>query len=105
QPLPTACAPAPPPCGEEGEGDSCTICFEAWTAAGEHRLSALRCGHLFGFTCIQRWLKARAPPASVHRSLEQEQSLRRKAELESAQYKLKLQVVANKYGRAQEELQ
>uniref|UniRef100_H3C986 RING-type E3 ubiquitin transferase n=1 Tax=Tetraodon nigroviridis TaxID=99883 RepID=H3C986_TETNG len=124
QPLPTACAPAPPPCGEEGEGDSCTICFEAWTAAGEHRLSALRCGHLFGFTCIQRWLKARAPPASCNKkakrsdivllyapklkaldnteqeslkkSLEQEQSLRRKAELESAQYKLKLQVVANK---------
>uniref|UniRef100_H3CYJ2 RING-type E3 ubiquitin transferase n=1 Tax=Tetraodon nigroviridis TaxID=99883 RepID=H3CYJ2_TETNG len=136
QPLPTACAPAPPPCGEEGEGDSCTICFEAWTAAGEHRLSALRCGHLFGFTCIQRWLKAQgaagkcpqcnkkakrsdivllyAPKLkaldnteqeSLKKSLEQEQSLRRKAELESAQYKLKLQVVANKYGRAQEELQ
>ncbi|CAG01084.1 unnamed protein product [Tetraodon nigroviridis] len=191
QPLPTACAPAPPPCGEEGEGDSCTICFEAWTAAGEHRLSALRCGHLFGFTCIQRWLKAQGaagkcpqvsrshspglaletpqddrsvpvpapvpvsvvqqesqafghrpavraqakgpgqhragepeevseeqtpwflvpgswflvPNPGLLRSLEQEQSLRRKAELESAQYKLKLQVVANKYGRAQEELQ
>ncbi|CAF88598.1 unnamed protein product, partial [Tetraodon nigroviridis] len=42
---------------------------------------------------------------SLKKSLEQEQSLRRKAELESAQYKLKLQVVANKYGRAQEELQ
>ncbi|XP_042336910.1 E3 ubiquitin-protein ligase RFWD3-like, partial [Plectropomus leopardus] len=48
---------------EEGEGDTCTICFEAWTTAGEHRLSALRCGHLFGFTCIQRWLKAQGPAA------------------------------------------
>ncbi|KAK9516156.1 hypothetical protein VZT92_024109 [Zoarces viviparus] len=121
---------------EEGEGDICSICFEAWTTAGEHRLSALRCGHLFGFTCIQRWVKAQGPSAkcpqcnkkakrsdivllyapklraldnseqeSLKKSLEQEQSLRRKAELESAQYKLKLQVVTNKYGQAQEELQ
>lgn len=42
---------------------------------------------------------------SLKKSLEQEQSLRRKAELESAQYKLKLQVVTNKYGQAQQELQ
>ncbi|XP_029288826.1 E3 ubiquitin-protein ligase RFWD3 isoform X2 [Cottoperca gobio] len=125
-----------PPHAEEGEGDICSICFEAWTTAGEHRLSALRCGHLFGFTCIQRWLKAQGPSAkcpqcnkkakrsdivllyapklraldnseqeSLKKSLEQEQSLRRKAELESAQYKLKLQVVTNKYGQAQQELQ
>ncbi|KAK2842818.1 hypothetical protein Q5P01_013018 [Channa striata] len=131
-------APAPiafPP-SEEGEGDACTICFEAWTTAGEHRLSALRCGHLFGFTCIQRWLKAQGPTAKcpqcnkkakrsdivmlyapklraldnseqegLKKSLEQEQSLRRKAELESAEYKLKLQVVTSKYGQVQKELQ
>ncbi|XP_008300990.1 E3 ubiquitin-protein ligase RFWD3 [Stegastes partitus] len=121
---------------DESDGDTCTICFEAWTTAGEHRLSALRCGHLFGFTCIQRWLKAQGQAAkcpqcnkkakrsdivllyapklraldnseqeSLKKSLEQEQSLRRKAELESAQYKLKLQVVTNKYGQAQQELQ
>lgn len=41
----------------------------------------------------------------LHRSLEQEQSLRRKAELESAQNKLKLQVITNQFGRAQQELQ
>ncbi|XP_071315411.1 E3 ubiquitin-protein ligase rfwd3.S isoform X2 [Trachinotus anak] len=124
------------PHSEESEGDTCTICFEAWTTAGEHRLSALRCGHLFGFTCIQRWLKAQGPAAkcpqcnkkakrsdivllyapklraldnseqeSLKRSLEQEQSLRRKAELESAQYKLKLQVVTNKCGKVEQELQ
>ncbi|XP_031135697.1 E3 ubiquitin-protein ligase RFWD3 [Sander lucioperca] len=136
QPVPAASASAKPPQAEEGEGDICSICFEAWTTAGEHRLSALRCGHLFGFTCIQRWLKAQGPAAkcpqcnkkakrsdivllyapklraldnseqeSLKKSLEQEQSLRRKAELESAQYKLKLQVVTNKYGQAQQELQ
>ncbi|XP_077939191.1 E3 ubiquitin-protein ligase rfwd3.S isoform X1 [Gasterosteus aculeatus] len=118
------------------EGDVCSICFEAWTTAGEHRPSALRCGHLFGFTCIQRWLVAQgssgkcpqcnkkakrsdivllyAPKLraldnseqeTLKKSLEQEQSLRRKAELESAEYKLKLQVVTNKYGQAQQELQ
>ncbi|KAM8751118.1 E3 ubiquitin-protein ligase RFWD3 [Acanthopagrus latus] len=136
QPVPVASASVQLAQSEEGEGDNCTICFEAWTTAGEHRLSALRCGHLFGFMCIQRWLKAQGPDAkcpqcnkkakqsdivrlyapklraldnseqeSLKKSLEQEQSLRRKAELESAQYKLTLQVVTNKYGQAQQELQ
>lgn len=120
----------------DNDGDTCSICFETWTTAGEHRLAALRCGHLFGNTCIKRWLKAQGSAAkcpqcnkkakhsdivllyapqlramdnseqeSLKRSLEQEQSLRRKAELESAEYKLKLQVVSSKYGQAQQELQ
>ncbi|XP_011605414.1 E3 ubiquitin-protein ligase RFWD3 [Takifugu rubripes] len=136
QPSPTAYALTPPPRCEEGDGDSCSICFEAWTTAGEHRLSALRCGHIFGFTCIQRWLKTQGSAAkcpqcnkkarrsdivllyapklkaldnteqeSLKKSLEQEQSLRRKAELETAQCRLKLQVITNKYGQAQQELQ
>ncbi|XP_013874793.1 E3 ubiquitin-protein ligase RFWD3 [Austrofundulus limnaeus] len=133
QPAPT---PVQLPHGEDTEGDTCTICLEVWTTAGEHRLSALRCGHLFGYACIRQWLKtqgsaARCPQCnkkakrsdivllyapklraldnseqeSLKKSLEQEQSLRRKAELESAEYKLKLQVVTNKYGQAQHELQ
>lgn len=121
---------------QEGESDVCPICFEAWTTAGAHRPATLRCGHLFGNNCIQRWLKGQGPSAkcpqcnkkakrsdivvlyclkvraldnseqeSLKKSLEEEQSLRRKAELESAQYKLKLQVVTSKYGQAQQELQ
>ncbi|XP_024866460.1 E3 ubiquitin-protein ligase RFWD3 isoform X2 [Kryptolebias marmoratus] len=121
---------------EDTEGDNCTICLEAWTTAGQHRLSALRCGHVFGYSCIQHWVKsqgsaARCPQCnkkakrsdvvllyapklravdnseeeSLKKSLEQEQCLRRRAELESAEYKLKLQVVTNKYGQAQHELQ
>lgn len=121
---------------EEGEGDTCTICFEAWTTAGDHRPSALRCGHLFGFTCIQRWIKSAGAAAkcpqcnkktkrsdivklyvtklraldnteqeTLKRALEHEQSLRRKAELESAQDKLRLQVVTNQCGQIQKELQ
>uniref|UniRef100_A0A3B5KWQ7 RING-type E3 ubiquitin transferase n=1 Tax=Xiphophorus couchianus TaxID=32473 RepID=A0A3B5KWQ7_9TELE len=47
----------------DSEGETCSICFEVWTTAGEHRLSALRCGHLFGNTCIKRWLKAQGSTA------------------------------------------
>uniref|UniRef100_A0A672TKL0 RING-type E3 ubiquitin transferase n=1 Tax=Strigops habroptila TaxID=2489341 RepID=A0A672TKL0_STRHB len=42
---------------DEEEGDTCAICFEQWTNSGDHRLSALRCGHLFGYICIKKWLK------------------------------------------------
>lgn len=49
-------APVTPSEGEDS-GDTCAICFEEWTNAGGHRLSALRCGHLFGYSCIERWLK------------------------------------------------
>uniref|UniRef100_A0A3B3VJD4 RING-type E3 ubiquitin transferase n=1 Tax=Poecilia latipinna TaxID=48699 RepID=A0A3B3VJD4_9TELE len=137
-PSPTPAAPSSsqPSRSGDSEGETCSICFEVWTTAGEHRLSALRCGHLFGNTCIKRWLKAQGSAAkcpqcnkkakhsdivllyapklraldnseqeSLKRSLEQEHSLRRKAELESAEYKLKLQVVTSKFGQAQQELQ
>ncbi|KAI5100403.1 E3 ubiquitin-protein ligase RFWD3, partial [Silurus meridionalis] len=119
---------------EEGEGETCSICFEPWTTSGEHRLATLRCGHLFGFTCIDRWLKgqgAKCPQCnkkakradivllyahklravdnteqeSLKRSLEQEQSLRRKAELEAAQCRLQLQVVTDECGKLRKEVQ
>lgn len=41
----------------EEEGTVCTICFEAWTNSGEHRLVSLKCGHLYGQSCIEKWLK------------------------------------------------
>ncbi|XP_062858710.1 E3 ubiquitin-protein ligase RFWD3 [Trichomycterus rosablanca] len=119
---------------DEGEGETCSICFEPWTTSGEHRLATLRCGHLFGFTCIDRWLKgqgAKCPQCnkkakradivllyarklravdnteqeSLKKSLEQEQSLRRKAELESAQCRLQLQVVTDECGKLKREVQ
>ena len=34
------------------------ICLEPWTNSGRHRLCSLRCGHLFGRQCIDRWLAA-----------------------------------------------
>ncbi|KAK3735543.1 hypothetical protein QZH41_016125, partial [Actinostola sp. cb2023] len=38
----------------------CPICFEPWSNSGSHRLSSLSCGHLFGRSCIERWLKGKA---------------------------------------------
>ncbi|XP_004600932.1 E3 ubiquitin-protein ligase RFWD3 isoform X1 [Sorex araneus] len=120
---------------DEDEGDTCTICLEQWTNAGDHRLSALRCGHLFGYRCISKWLKGQARKCpqcnkkakhgdivvlyarslkaldtSEHErmksSLEKEQMLRKKAELESAQCRLQLQVLTDEctklHGRVQD---
>ncbi|XP_067327072.1 E3 ubiquitin-protein ligase RFWD3 [Anolis sagrei] len=119
---------------EEESGDTCAICFEEWTNAGEHRLSALRCGHLFGYSCIQRWLKGQAgkcPQCNkkakrsdivvlyartlkaldtseqehMKSSLEKEQMLRRKAELESAQSRLQLQVLTDECSKLRQQVQ
>lgn len=43
---------------DDEEGTLCTICFENWTSHGHHRLVVLRCGHLFGYHCIDRWLRS-----------------------------------------------
>ena len=34
----------------------CPICFERWENSGIHRLASLKCGHLFGQSCIEKWL-------------------------------------------------
>uniref|UniRef100_A0A6J0TYR1 RING-type E3 ubiquitin transferase n=1 Tax=Pogona vitticeps TaxID=103695 RepID=A0A6J0TYR1_9SAUR len=122
------------PSEEEESGDTCAICFEEWTNAGDHRLSALRCGHLFGYSCIERWLKGQAGKCpqcnkkakrsdivvlyartlkaldtSEHEhmksSLEKEQTLRRKAELESAQSRLQLQVLTDECSKLRQQVQ
>ncbi|XP_014110899.1 PREDICTED: E3 ubiquitin-protein ligase RFWD3 isoform X2 [Pseudopodoces humilis] len=119
---------------DEEEGDICAICFEQWTNAGDHRLSALRCGHLFGYTCIERWLKGQAgkcPQCNkkakrsdivilyartlkaldtseqerMRSSLEKEQKLRRQAELESAQSRLQLQVLTDECSKLRKQVQ
>ncbi|NXA41638.1 RFWD3 ligase, partial [Eudromia elegans] len=125
-------APAAPL--DEEEGDTCAICFEQWTNAGGHRLSALRCGHLFGYTCIERWLKGQAGKCpqcnkkakrsdivilyartlkaldtseqeQMKSSLKKEQMLRRQAELESAQSRLQLQVLTDECSKLRKQVQ
>ncbi|KAM5263696.1 E3 ubiquitin-protein ligase RFWD3 [Ctenodactylus gundi] len=119
---------------DEEEGDTCTICFEQWTNAGDHRLSALRCGHLFGYRCIFKWLKgqtrkcpqcnkkakhsdivvlyARTLKAldtveqeNLKRYMVKEQMLRKQAELESAQCRLQLQVLTDECSKLRSHIQ
>ncbi|KAI3716673.1 hypothetical protein L1987_67706 [Smallanthus sonchifolius] len=42
-----------------GEIDVCPICLEAWTSVGDHRICCLPCGHIYGMSCIKRWLLRR----------------------------------------------
>ncbi|XP_067000322.1 E3 ubiquitin-protein ligase rfwd3.L [Anabrus simplex] len=41
---------------DQDDGSLCPICMDMWTNSGNHRLACLRCGHLFGHSCIVRWL-------------------------------------------------
>lgn len=42
---------------DEGDGETCPICLEPWENSGDHRLVALKCGHLFGSRCVEKWLR------------------------------------------------
>lgn len=42
---------------DEDDGATCPICLEHWEISGDHRLTSLKCGHLFGQSCIRRWLQ------------------------------------------------
>lgn len=44
---------------EEVEGLCCPICMEPWCNSGDHQPSCLTCGHLFGMSCIKKWLGQR----------------------------------------------
>lgn len=46
-----------PPIGDEDDGATCPVCLDQWEMSGDHRLTSLKCGHLFGHSCIKRWLQ------------------------------------------------
>ncbi|ORX89763.1 hypothetical protein K493DRAFT_382177 [Basidiobolus meristosporus CBS 931.73] len=53
------------PISDDDEGEeatTCSICFEPWASRGEHRVVSLKCGHLFGRSCIERWLGKSGKP-------------------------------------------
>uniref|UniRef100_A0A0K0DBG7 RING-type domain-containing protein n=1 Tax=Angiostrongylus cantonensis TaxID=6313 RepID=A0A0K0DBG7_ANGCA len=55
--------------------DGCSICYEDYTSAGEHRLASIKCGHFFGYSCITRWIRTEgflSAVFSVFRLLEME---------------------------------
>lgn len=48
-----------PATSAEQEGaETCPVCLDVWANSGPHRLVALKCGHLFGHSCILKWLNA-----------------------------------------------
>uniref|UniRef100_A0A1I7W8T4 RING-type E3 ubiquitin transferase n=1 Tax=Heterorhabditis bacteriophora TaxID=37862 RepID=A0A1I7W8T4_HETBA len=42
---------------DDADDDGCTICYEDFANAGVHRLVSLKCGHFFGQSCIERWIR------------------------------------------------
>lgn len=50
---------------DEDDGLTCPICLDSWEMSGDHRLVSLRCGHLFGESCIRRWLNESQRQSSV----------------------------------------
>jgi hypothetical protein len=49
---------------------TCTICLEPWSSSGPHRAACLACGHLFGQSCILKWLQqsAKCPQCNSRRA-------------------------------------
>jgi E3 ubiquitin-protein ligase RFWD3 len=41
------------------DGVTCPICFGEYTSSGNHRIVSMKCGHLFGNSCILEWYKKR----------------------------------------------
>lgn len=46
--------PPPPLNNDDDDGATCSICLDTWEYKGDHRLVSLKCGHLFGDSCIKR---------------------------------------------------
>nr|XP_043631206.1 E3 ubiquitin-protein ligase RFWD3-like isoform X2 [Erigeron canadensis] len=41
------------------DGLCCPICMDVWTNGGLHQICCLPCGHIFGMSCIKKWLQQR----------------------------------------------
>uniref|UniRef100_A0ACD5TSN6 Uncharacterized protein n=1 Tax=Avena sativa TaxID=4498 RepID=A0ACD5TSN6_AVESA len=35
---------------------TCSVCMEPWTCNGDHRICCIPCGHVYGRSCLERWL-------------------------------------------------
>ncbi|XBH97053.1 hypothetical protein VPH35_087340 [Triticum aestivum] len=38
-------------------GPTCSICMEPWTSTGLHHICCIPCGHVYGWSCLIRWVK------------------------------------------------
>jgi len=41
----------------DADGTQCIICLSGWSNAGPHQICCLKCGHVFGKSCVEMWLK------------------------------------------------
>ncbi|CAG9839074.1 unnamed protein product [Diabrotica balteata] len=41
---------------DDDDGSLCPICLDNWTNSGDRRICALKCGHVFCYKCVYRWL-------------------------------------------------
>lgn len=50
----------------KNECSECSICYESFNST--HRITSLKCGHIFGETCVQQWLatEARCPKCNQY---------------------------------------
>ncbi|XP_070565742.1 E3 ubiquitin-protein ligase rfwd3.L-like [Ptychodera flava] len=125
--------PIPESPEKDDEAETCSICFDSWTNSGSHRLSSLKCGHLFGQSCIEKWLKghggkcpqcnAKAKKTDIRvlyakavraldtterdralKELEKEKEIRRKAEVEAAQLKMQYQMALEECNKLKSQL-
>jgi hypothetical protein len=42
----------------------CSICMDTWTSTGRHRITSLKCGHLFGERCVRDWIRRQGRQAA-----------------------------------------
>ncbi|XP_033638921.1 E3 ubiquitin-protein ligase RFWD3-like [Asterias rubens] len=118
---------------DDEEAQMCIICYEVWTNSGEHRLASLKCGHLFGKSCIEKWLKStpkcpqcntKAKKSDIRvifagkslktldtterdralEDLKKEKEVRRKAEIEMAQANLRYRLAVEEMNRLKGQL-
>ncbi|OVA06942.1 zinc finger protein [Macleaya cordata] len=43
--------------GNVVDGVCCSICMEPWSSEGDHQVSCLPCGHVYGLSCIKTWIQ------------------------------------------------
>ncbi|KAL6641211.1 hypothetical protein ACP70R_019392 [Stipagrostis hirtigluma subsp. patula] len=44
--------------------NTCCICWEPWASCGAHRICCIPCGHVYGRSCLERWLIRRGGAAA-----------------------------------------
>ena len=129
---PAKASPKRPNCDLNASNDNdsaCIICLEQFENYGKHRIASLKCGHVFGESCIYTWLNRgdikKCPQCNTVakkkdirtiycpklvaldvaernkalEDLEQEKAVRMRLEVENCDLKLKIQTLSAEFER------